>query len=81
MQEDARREVELALKVAVAVERGLRHEVIAARLGVTRCEVTAATARLKRVRERVERWSSGRPRALCREICREPRSSGVTERT
>jgi predicted transcriptional regulator len=54
LQEEARRDVELALKVAVGVEAGLTHDEIAARLGVTRGDVKAAAARLKRVRERLD---------------------------
>jgi hypothetical protein len=36
LMEDARREVELALKVAVAVQHGMKPDEIAARLGVAR---------------------------------------------
>jgi hypothetical protein len=52
---DAQREIELALKVAVAIEHDLPQAVIAERLGVTPGEVKEARLRLKRVRERLER--------------------------
>jgi DNA-directed RNA polymerase specialized sigma24 family protein len=50
----AHREVELALRVAYALEHGLSQAEIAARLGVAPGDVKAAAAQLKRVRARLE---------------------------
>jgi DNA-directed RNA polymerase specialized sigma24 family protein len=55
LMEDAQSEVELALKVAYAVEHGLTQDEIAAKLGVPRGEVGAAAKRVKRIREQLER--------------------------
>jgi transposase len=46
----AERELALALKVAHALERGMRREEIAARLDVSRGEVLDATRRVERAR-------------------------------
>ena len=54
LQEDARREVELSLKVAYALDRDIKHDEIAARLGVGLGDVKAAAKRLATVRKRLE---------------------------
>jgi hypothetical protein len=53
--DDAQREVQLALRVAYALEHGMRVDDIAERLGVSRGEVKTAAAKVKRIRERLER--------------------------
>jgi hypothetical protein len=55
LAEDARREVTIALKVAVALEHGMGSDDIADRLGLTRGDVLAATKRVQRAREQLER--------------------------
>jgi hypothetical protein len=55
LAEDARREVTIALKVAVALEHGMGSDDIADPLGLTRGDVLAATKRVQRAREQLER--------------------------
>jgi hypothetical protein len=52
--EDAQRQIQLAMKVAFALEHGLAKQDIAARLDVTLGEVQASVTRLKRVRGRLD---------------------------
>jgi hypothetical protein len=56
--EDAQREVEVAVKVAMLGHHGLRSTKIADRLGIQLADVAEARRRLKRARERVEQGDS-----------------------
>jgi DNA-directed RNA polymerase specialized sigma24 family protein len=53
--DDARREVEIALKVAVLVRLELPQPEIAARLGISVGDVKQAVNRLRRIADRIDR--------------------------